>query len=339
MWGFPRLSDRDGKFPGGIVEQTAHVILRRAMALAYGLICHILFVASVGLMIWHMYFGMSRSLGALSWPWSWVINAILLLQLPLLHSFMLSKRGRATLKHLAPKKYADDLSTTIYVILASLQVLLLFNFWTFSGTVWWESTGPTFGILVSLYTASWMLLGIAILNAGITLQTGSLGWWAVFTGTKPVYPGMPVRGLFKFLRQPIYLAFACTVWTVPTWTPDQLVIAMALSGYCLVGPLFKEARFTKIHGAKFTDYQNTHPYWLPFPRRTTVASRNDLTIYDRHADQWWNGSQRWLRTLQNLVPARFADFDKHVAWQGKSILDLGCGGGFMSEALAGAAPV
>ena len=242
-------------------------LTQRAIALAYGVTCHVIFVASVGLMIFHMYFGMSLSLGNLSAPWSWIINALLLLQFPLAHSFLLSGKGRAILLRFAPQAFARELSTTTYVIIASLQVFLLFNFWTFSGITWWQSTGAAFVILVVLYAASWLLLGLAILNAGITLQTGFLGWWAVLKNRKPVFPGMPMRGLFRWSRQPIYLAFACTVWTVPNWTPDQLVIAVVLTGYCLIGPLFKEARFLKIYGAAFADYQSTHPYWLPFPRK------------------------------------------------------------------------
>jgi 2-polyprenyl-6-hydroxyphenyl methylase / 3-demethylubiquinone-9 3-methyltransferase len=65
-----------------------------------------------------------------------------------------------------------------------------------------------------------------------------------------------------------------------------------------------------------------------------MTPRNDLTIYDRFAPHWWDGTQRWLRTLQNLVPARFREFDRVTTWQRKSVLDLGCGGGFMAEALA-----
>ncbi len=64
-------------------------------------------------------------------------------------------------------------------------------------------------------------------------------------------------------------------------------------------------------------------------------SRNDLSIYDTHADVWWTGEKRWLRLLQNMVPARLDYFTTIVGdWRGKSVLDLGCGGGFMSEALA-----
>src|SRR5688572_20188947 len=65
------------------------------------------------------------------------------------------------------------------------------------------------------------------------------------------------------------------------------------------------------------------------------AMRNDLSIYRTYAPNWWDGSQRFLRLLHNLVPARLAHFDNVVgSWQGRTVLDLGCGGGFMAEALA-----
>jgi 2-polyprenyl-6-hydroxyphenyl methylase/3-demethylubiquinone-9 3-methyltransferase len=146
---------------------------------------------------------------------------------------------------------------------------------------------------------------------------------------------MPTRGLFRLCRQPIYLAFTCTVWTVPIWTPDQLFIASGLTVYCVIGPLFKEARFARLFGQKFADYQKFRPYWLPTSRPLLrPVKRNDLAIYDTYAEHWWDGSQRWLRTLQNLVPARLKHFDRVASWKGKNVLDLGCGGGFMSEALA-----
>ena len=62
--------------------------------------------------------------------------------------------------------------------------------------------------------------------------------------------------------------------------------------------------------------------------------RNDLSIYDKVADQWWSDEIRWIRTLKNLVPGRLTWFDRHFDWQGRDVLDLGCAGGFMAEAMA-----
>ncbi|MEL7100720.1 MAG: bifunctional 2-polyprenyl-6-hydroxyphenol methylase/3-demethylubiquinol 3-O-methyltransferase UbiG [Pseudomonadota bacterium] len=65
-----------------------------------------------------------------------------------------------------------------------------------------------------------------------------------------------------------------------------------------------------------------------------MTSRNDLTIYDRVAEQWWSDDIRWVRTLKNMVPGRLKYFDQRVDWERKKVLDLGCAGGFMAEAIA-----
>ncbi len=63
-------------------------------------------------------------------------------------------------------------------------------------------------------------------------------------------------------------------------------------------------------------------------------TRNDLTIYDDVAAQWWSDDIRWVRTLKAMVPGRLAYFDRKIDWRGKRVLDLGCAGGFMAEALS-----
>jgi 2-polyprenyl-6-hydroxyphenyl methylase/3-demethylubiquinone-9 3-methyltransferase len=62
--------------------------------------------------------------------------------------------------------------------------------------------------------------------------------------------------------------------------------------------------------------------------------RNDLTIYDAAAERWWSDDIRWVRTLRNMVPGRLRWFDRHMHWADRDVLDLGCAGGFMAEALA-----
>jgi ubiquinone biosynthesis O-methyltransferase len=303
-----------------------------ATAVLYGIVCHALFVTAVGTMIAAMYFGMSRSFGAVPAPWSSLTNALLLAQLPILHSLLLTPFGRTMLRRLAPEPIGTRLSTTTYVIVASIQVLALFLLWTPSRTIWWQADGGVLWIVAALYTTAWMLLAKAILDAGFTLQTGFVGWWAVANGRNPDFPPMPRTGLFRVTRQPIYGAFALTLWTVPTWTPDQLAVALVLTSYCLAGPLLKEERFRRRFGQEFDAYRREVPYWLPWPR--PPHARNDLSIYDDAGD-WWEGRTPWLQTLQNLVPARLAFFDPIVGdWHGKDVLDLGCGGGFMAVALA-----
>ena len=253
---------------GTLTERGAVRLRRRRMSLAlsYGVICHVSFALGVLTMMVAMFFGMSRSLGTVPAPWSWVANAALLIQFPLVHSLLLTNRGRALLGRLAPMGAGKTLSTTSYTTIAALQVFALFAFWTPSSTLWWQARGPALVVMVALYAASWALLGKSMADAGLSVQTGSLGWVALLRGRKPVFPPMPVTGLFRLTRQPIYVSFALTLWTVPTWTPDQLVVAITFTAYCLIAPLFKEARYRRIYGRTFDDYAQTVRYWLPWPR-------------------------------------------------------------------------
>ena len=40
--------------------------------------------------------------------------------------------------------------------------------------------------------------------------------------------------------------------------------------------------------------------------------KNDLSIYEKHADTWWSGETRWLRTLHKMAPARMMIIDPLV---------------------------
>ncbi len=64
-----------------------------------------------------------------------------------------------------------------------------------------------------------------------------------------------------------------------------------------------------------------------------ARKRNDLAIYDDAAAKWWSDDIRWVRILRKMVPGRLKWFDRHVDWPGRRVLDLGCAGGFMAEAL------
>lgn len=237
---------------------------RRLIALLYGAGCHSLFLAAIVSAMVAMYHGMLRP-GLVHWsqPWATLWDAALLLQFPLLHSFLLSKRGHQLMMLMAPRPFASDLSTTLFTIVASAQMLLLYVAWSPIGPVLWQAQGVWKALLTLLYLASWLFLGRAMADSSLAIQTGFLGWSAVYRGRKPQYGDMPEQGLFRHTRHPIYLAFATIVWCVPTWTPDQILVALWFTTYCLVGPLHKERRYARRYGQRFLEYQSRVPYFLP----------------------------------------------------------------------------
>ena len=245
---------------------------RIKLALTMGVFCHLIFAIAVLSMIVAMFFGMSESFGTVPWPWAILANAALVLQFPLVHSFLLSRRGTKILARLIPGPHGGTLATTTYAIIASIQLAALFLLWTPSGIIWYRAEGTAFALICTAYAATWLLLLKASFDAGAEVQSGALGWMSLLGKIKPVFPDMPTQGLFRLIRQPIYVAFALTLWAVPVWTPDQLVLALSYTAYCLFAPRLKEKRFEQRYGEAFDRYRNRVPYVLP--RLTTKEPKD-----------------------------------------------------------------
>lgn len=240
---------------------------QRALAMACGLVCHSVFAAAIACMIASLATGLVHGRGPFEGSIAVVANLLLALQFPLLHSWLLSERGSRWLVRLGPPSLGRDLATTSFAAVASVQLLVTFGLWSPSGHVWWRAEGPLLGVSLALYAGSWGLLLKAMWDAGLDLQSGFQGWGAVVRNRRPRWKPFPTRGLYRYTRQPIYLAFALTLWTGPVWTPDRLGLALGWTAYCLLGPRLKERRVLRREGDRYRLYQALVPYWLPRWRR------------------------------------------------------------------------
>lgn len=234
-----------------------------ALALMFGCVCHLVFAAAVAAMVVGVFHGMTLGLGAVPWPWATAANAALILQFPLMHSWLLTGRGGRVLVKMLPGPHGETLATTTYALIASAQLLALFVLWTPSGVLWWQADGASFWVLAAANAVAWLLLMKASFDAGAEVQSGALGWMSLAAGCRPVFPDMPTLGLFRVIRQPIYAAFALTLWTVPVWTPDQLALAISLTVYCVLAPRLKERRFEARYKDQFVAYRARVPYFVP----------------------------------------------------------------------------
>ncbi len=239
----------------------------KTAAVLMALLCHGAFLVAVGSMAWSLATGVQIGRGTLTGWAAPVANALLVLQFPLLHSFLLSRRGRPTLQRLSPVGFGKQLAVSTYALSASLQLLVTFWLWSPSGIVWHEPHGTTGALQWALFACAWLFLKKALYDAGLGLQTGAIGWWSLLRGKPVSYGDLPTTGLFARCRQPIYLGFALVLWTAPVWSLDWLVLASGWSVYCVVGPRLKEARWERLYGPRFLAYRATVPYLFPRLRR------------------------------------------------------------------------
>lgn len=236
---------------------------QRGVALAYGIACHASFAAAIALMIASLYGGLPVGRGPFHGWAAAAADLALLAQFAVVHSWLLGGRGRAWLARLAPLGLGSALQTTLFALVASLQLALVFVAWSPLGAPWWTAHGAARVGFTAAYAASWLFLLLAMRDAGLPLQTGFLGWGAVVRGRRPGYGAFPEGGTFRVVRQPIYLAFTLTLWTGPVWTPDRMLIALPWTAYCLVGAALKERRYLGWYGERFRAYRARVPYWLP----------------------------------------------------------------------------
>lgn len=233
------------------------------VALVMAVLCHTAFAAAVGSMAWALGTGMQLGCGTLTGTGATLVNLLLALQFPLVHSFLLGVRGRQLIPKLSPLGHGRVLAVTTYAMSASAQLLLTFWAWSPSGIVWHTPHGLLGAGQWTAFVAAWLFLQKALWDAGLGVQSGSAGWWALLRGRPVAYGPMPTQGLFATCRQPIYLGFALVLWTAPVWTPDWLLLAVTWSTYCVVGPLHKEARWQRRFGDAFVAYRERVPYLLP----------------------------------------------------------------------------
>lgn len=65
----------------------------------------------------------------------------------------------------------------------------------------------------------------------------------------------------------------------------------------------------------------------------TNRDPNEISKFDKMASQWWD-KEGPCKPLHELNPLRLSFIEQHADLNGKAILDVGCGGGILSESLA-----
>jgi methanethiol S-methyltransferase len=119
--------------------------------------------------------------------------------------------------------------------------------------------------------APWIFLSLAgqfaavvLLVVGV-LQTDPLS----FVGLRQLYEGekrssqLVTRGLYRWVRHPLYTAGLLFIWLTPVMTQNTLVVIIAASVYIVVGAFYEERKLEREFGAAYSEYKSKTPMLIP----------------------------------------------------------------------------
>lgn len=123
-----------------------------------------------------------------------------------------------------------------------------------------------------LLPAPWLWAALAV--QGLALVALAIGLWQTgvwtFLGVEQLFQPRPnseaklvVRGLYRWVRHPLYTAGLAFIWFSPLMTANLLVLNIGLTVYLVIGALFEERKLLGEFGEAYAEYRRRTPMLVP----------------------------------------------------------------------------
>lgn len=197
-----------------------------------------------------------------------IINLGLILLFGLQHSVMARSGFKAWLKRTLP----ESAERSVYVLLASLILILLFWQWQPIPAVLW-SAGSVAG-----QSIGWAIFalgfGIVLLSTFLIDHFDLFGLkqvWSQFTGRAPDAPVFTTPLFYRLVRHPLYLGFILAFWSGPVMTVGHALFAVAMTSYILIAIQFEERDLVRTLGERYKHYRKEVPMLVPWRAGKTTG--------------------------------------------------------------------
>ena len=145
----------------------------------------------------------------------------------------------------------------------------------------WQLHGWGETVVQAAYCGWWLALVYSLWISGLGYQTGWTPWVHWLRRIPQPRRDFQPRGLYRWLRHPIYLSFLGLLWCSPVMSVDHFVLATIWSVYILVGSHLKDERLAFYLGDAYRRFQAEVPGFplIPFgPLARREAPCPDVTF-------------------------------------------------------------
>jgi len=188
------------------------------------------------------------------------LDLALVLAFGLQHSVMARMGFKAWLTQRLPRAA----ERSVYVLLASAMLILLFWQWRPLPAILWSVSAPAAVALAwTVFAAGF---GLVLLSTFLIDHFDLFGLrqtWTQFRGGQERAHRFVTPLFYRVVRHPLYLGFLLAFWAAPTMTAGHALFAAAMSAYILVAIGFEERDLIRTLGDRYTAYRSRVPMLVP----------------------------------------------------------------------------
>lgn len=198
--------------------------------------------------------------GAMPWTNALLINVGLLVLFALQHSVM----ARPWFKAWITRHIPEAAERSLYVLLSSVALLLMFWLWQPLGGVVWKVDQPVWrGVLIGLMSCGWLLVLCTTFLINHFDLFGLRQVWLHLRGRPYTHLKFQTPGPYRMVRHPLYVGWMVGFWATPTMTAAHLLFAVVTTIYILMAIRWEERDLAEFHGEAYRRYQREVPMLTP----------------------------------------------------------------------------
>ena len=197
-------------------------------------------------------------------PLAVAVDLALIALFGLQHSVMARKGFKAAWTRIVP----EPVERSVYVLFASLALIVLFAFWRpLPATVWSVETPAPAYLLWSLFGLGWLIVLISTFLINHFELFGLHQVWGHARGAEASAPVFRTPLFYKRVRHPIYAGFVLAFFATPVMTAGHLLLAVGMLVYILIAIVHEERDLVALFGKDYEEYRGRVGMLVPRFRR------------------------------------------------------------------------
>jgi len=160
---------------------------------------------------------------------------------------------------------------SVYVLAASITLMILFILWRPIGAIVWSINPITHPAISDLIWAAFWIGWFTVLLSTFLINHfelfGLQQAWFHLSGHEVEPPQFRQPLFYKYVRHPLYLGFFLAFWAAPEMTVGHLLLAMGMSLYMLIAIRYEEHDLVSLFGRDYELYRERAGMLLPRFRR------------------------------------------------------------------------